>query len=225
MTALISAMNKRAVALAADSAITIGDSSNHKVLNCANKLFNLSSAHSVGVMICGGASYMGLPWEVIIKEFGKSLGDTPLPNLNDYKEQFLSYLKNNNHFCKREWQIENLISELSRLYRINTNSSSPSASQEELKDSFIQKTDEITNDPIEDVEGLNGYPFEDFMMEFGSDIEPKAESFPLIKTYPELNEKFLRCFHKFLLRNNSLLGISKSQIVFTGYAARRLCRN
>ena len=48
-------MNKKGIALAADSAVTIGDS---KIYNTANKLFSLSKINPVGIMIYGNAAFM-----------------------------------------------------------------------------------------------------------------------------------------------------------------------
>ena len=42
MTAIVGILNKRAVAVATDSAVTIDCQSGHKVLNSARKLFQLS---------------------------------------------------------------------------------------------------------------------------------------------------------------------------------------
>lgn len=67
MTAEIAVLNKTGVALAADSAVTIGTTGAQKVYNSANKLFTLSKYQPVGIMIYGGASFMGIPWENLIK--------------------------------------------------------------------------------------------------------------------------------------------------------------
>ena len=40
MTAIVGLLNKRSIALAADSAVTINSPSGHKVLNSANKVFS-----------------------------------------------------------------------------------------------------------------------------------------------------------------------------------------
>jgi len=69
MTAEIGILNTTGVALAADSAVTIGSS---KVFNSADKLFSLSKHHPVGIMIYGNASFMGVPWETIIKIYRRN---------------------------------------------------------------------------------------------------------------------------------------------------------
>ncbi|MBI2770220.1 MAG: hypothetical protein HYX47_11395 [Burkholderiales bacterium] len=91
MTAEVLIMNKGGVALAADSAVTIGSS---KVYNSANKLFALSKLHPVGVMIYGNAELMGLPWETLIKEYRQSvLGAKSFPTLQEYATDFVQFLK------------------------------------------------------------------------------------------------------------------------------------
>lgn len=95
MTAEIAILNKSAVALAADSAVTIGD---NKVYNSANKLFSLSKYHPVGIMIYGGANFMEIPWEVLIKSFRNNIGSKKMDTLEDYKNSFIEYIKNNDQF-------------------------------------------------------------------------------------------------------------------------------
>ena len=63
MTAIVGVLNKHAVAIAADSAVTMGDT--HKVVNCANKIFTISKYHPVAVMTYNNASFMGVPWDII----------------------------------------------------------------------------------------------------------------------------------------------------------------
>ena len=51
MTAQIAIMNKQALALATDSAVTHTEKSGKKIHPSGNKLFTLSKYHPVGVMI------------------------------------------------------------------------------------------------------------------------------------------------------------------------------
>ncbi len=81
MTAEIAILNKSAVALAADSAVTITTSQGQKIYN-TNKLFMLSKYHPVGIMIYSNAELMRVPWETIIKVYRTHLGDTPYSTLN-----------------------------------------------------------------------------------------------------------------------------------------------
>ena len=91
MTAEVGALNTLAVALAADSAVTIGKESN-KIYTSANKIFQLSCSAPVGVMIYGNADLVGLPWETIIKVYRQQLGDTRFDTLGEYAEAFIDFL-------------------------------------------------------------------------------------------------------------------------------------
>ena len=67
MTAEVIVMNKEAVALAADSAITGPRGRELKIYFSANKIFSLSKYCPVGVMVYSTSSFMGIPWETVIK--------------------------------------------------------------------------------------------------------------------------------------------------------------
>jgi hypothetical protein len=109
VTAEIIIMNKSAVALAADSAVTVSGPSASKVYNSANKLFMLTRDDPVGVMIYGSAQYLGMPWETIIKDFRDSPEAQTYDHLEDYADAFIRYLSSADHLCDaasaREWAL------------------------------------------------------------------------------------------------------------------------
>lgn len=92
MTVEVGMLNKQAVALAADSAVTSSINGKQKVNNSANKLFMLSSFSPVGIMIYSSASFMGVPWETIIKMYRKQLNNISFPKTEEYAKDFLDYL-------------------------------------------------------------------------------------------------------------------------------------
>lgn len=96
MTAEIAIMNKTAVALATDSAVTIEQIGDRKVYNSANKLFTLSKYHPVGIMLYGSADFMGIPWETIIKIYRNKLGQQKFDTLKEYADNFVDFLDNGN---------------------------------------------------------------------------------------------------------------------------------
>lgn len=93
MSAGICIMNKTAIALAADSAVTIG--AHLAIHNSANKLFSLSRIAPIGVIVYANAELMGVPIETIVKQHKNDLSTKTFPQLKDYVENFLSYLINN----------------------------------------------------------------------------------------------------------------------------------
>ncbi len=105
MSAGICIMNKNAIAMAADSAVTIGQ--HVAIHNSANKLFSLSRSEPVGVIVYANASLMQVPIEIVIKQYKANLGDKSFRNLEDYVYDFIDYLQNNTtlfHFDKTERQ-------------------------------------------------------------------------------------------------------------------------
>ncbi|SDM71762.1 hypothetical protein [Sediminibacillus halophilus] len=107
MTAEVTIMNKLGMSLAADSAVTSGREGVQKVYNSANKLFSLSRHHSIGFMVYGAASFMEVPWEVIIKSYRAELKDRTFDDVSDYFADFISFLNRDDRFKAEE--IEEII--------------------------------------------------------------------------------------------------------------------
>jgi len=104
MTAVVGILNKQAIALAADSAVTINGANNRKIFNRANKIFTLSKCHPIGVMIYNSASFMGTPWETIIKIYRQQLNDRSFPTVRAYQEDFIQFLHQKHHFTDEPTQ-------------------------------------------------------------------------------------------------------------------------
>jgi hypothetical protein len=90
MTAEVVVINKYGIAMAADSAVTIGG---QKTYNSAVKLFSLSKTAPVGIMIYGNADLSSTPWEIIIKQYRKKIGSTTFASLDDYAKDFINFLR------------------------------------------------------------------------------------------------------------------------------------
>lgn len=91
MTAEIAVLNCSAVALAADSAVTVAGS---KVYNTVNKLFALSYEAPVGVMVYGSAMLCGVPWETLIKEFRTANEGVSYDTLHEYGDALKAFICN-----------------------------------------------------------------------------------------------------------------------------------
>ncbi|GGB38533.1 hypothetical protein F3157_11050 [Virgibacillus dakarensis] len=102
MTAEVVIMNKLGMSLAADSAITSGRDGVQKVYNSAHKLFSLSREHPIGIMVYGAASFMEVPWEVIIKSYRDYLGNKKFADLTYYMEDFLEFLRHDGSFTNED---------------------------------------------------------------------------------------------------------------------------
>lgn len=90
MTAEIVIMNRNAVAMAADSAVTIANG--QKIYNSSNKLFMLSKYHPVGIMVYDSAEFLGVGWETIIKIYRNELGNKKFNTVEEYGNHFLKFL-------------------------------------------------------------------------------------------------------------------------------------
>jgi hypothetical protein len=108
MSAVVGILNKQAIAIAADSAVSI----NGKIYNRALKIFTLSKHHPIGIMIYSSANFMQTPWETIIKMYRADLGDKSFDTLKDYSINFIEYLHNQNFFSNDELQKEFMMESL-----------------------------------------------------------------------------------------------------------------
>jgi hypothetical protein len=106
MTAEIAIMNKDAIALAADSAVTINTGSGRKIYNTVNKLFALTKYAPVGIMVYGRADFMGVPWESIIKTHRTAMGTKTYRTLNEYAEHFISFLNKSTELFPPNLQVQ-----------------------------------------------------------------------------------------------------------------------
>ena len=89
MSAEVILMNKNGIAIAADSAVTIGNKT--KIYNTADKMFMLSKYAPVGILIYNNSSLMGIQLELIIKQYRNKLGTKNFNTLKEYSEDFMNY--------------------------------------------------------------------------------------------------------------------------------------
>jgi hypothetical protein len=104
MSAGVCIMNKNAVALAADSAVSLGN--RIAIHNSADKLFPLSKIASVGLIVYSCAALMGVPVEIIIHEYSEHLGDKTFPNFKQYIDDFKSFIMDNYQYLRIDKQEE-----------------------------------------------------------------------------------------------------------------------
>lgn len=102
MTAVIGILNKNAIAIAADSAVTVSGNNGRKIYNTANKIFMLSKYHPVSIIIYNSANFLSTPWEIIIKIYRDKLKDKSFSCLKDYSEDFFNFLKGEKFFTSEE---------------------------------------------------------------------------------------------------------------------------
>ncbi|MBI0114450.1 MULTISPECIES: hypothetical protein [unclassified Gilliamella] len=109
MTAEIAVYNKSAVALAADSAVTISNQFGlNKINNGAEKLFQLSLNHPVGLMVYGCGDLCKVPWELVIKSYRKERKNQSFPTLREWADDFFSYLQNSEQIISKSMKDEHI---------------------------------------------------------------------------------------------------------------------
>lgn len=109
MTAEIAVYNKSAVALAADSAVTISNQFGlNKINNGAEKLFQLSLNHPVGLMVYGCGDLCEVPWELVIKSYRKERKKQSFPTLREWADNFFSYLQNSEQIISKSMKDEHI---------------------------------------------------------------------------------------------------------------------
>ena len=106
MTAIVGILNKHGIAVAADSAETIGNGI--KIYNKANKIFNVSKYHPVGAAVYGNANFNDLtPWDIVFKLYREDVGKRCLPKLEDYVNSFISFIEEKSFFAETK-ELENV---------------------------------------------------------------------------------------------------------------------
>ncbi|MGC4003721.1 MAG: hypothetical protein QM811_11575 [Pirellulales bacterium] len=104
MTAEIGVLNRHAVALAADSAVSIGKEAD-KIYTSADKLFQLSRNQPIGIMIYGNADFATLPWEVVIKSYRSASSNKTFKTLQEQCDDFLQFLNKSKLIFTPERQL------------------------------------------------------------------------------------------------------------------------
>ena len=75
MTAEIAILNRTAVALAADSIVTLSGPSGSKTYDSAEKIFELSRFRPIGLMVYNNAELIRVPVEILARDFREKISD------------------------------------------------------------------------------------------------------------------------------------------------------
>ena len=106
MTAIVGILNKKGVAIAADSAVTFFNTNQsdiidenedvdirfQKIINSGDKMLRLKDKQPVAVMTVQNANLVQIPWDVIIRWYRKQRDDSGFPNLPDYIKDFMAFV-------------------------------------------------------------------------------------------------------------------------------------
>lgn len=231
MTAIVGVMNKHAVALAADSAVTISSYNGRKVLNTANKIFNISKYEPVGVMVYSNASFMGTPWDLIVKLYRKNLAHQKFDYIDGYITKFLLFLKENGYFCSEKHQKDILMNMMQSCYAEIYSSAKRECElrtpgvmipEFEILTEMISLFNKIASDrnKLNICEEFKDYKLEQFR-QYTVDIISNLES-ELLKSIPAipngLIDSFIEAFFALITRQCNVPGFTG--LVFVGYGEK-----
>ena len=177
MTAEVAVINKSAVAIAADSAVTteLVDSSGRrhdKIFNTANKVFALSKYSPVGIMVYNTMELGGVPWETLIKEYRRHLATLKFDSLEEYADHFFNFLSGNKTLFNEEHIKEVLLLILVKFFTgISSDIKSNSLAKEifeqqiaeleklDFADSFDENFTQLPNDYYDVIDRAADYVF------------------------------------------------------------------
>ncbi len=110
MTVEVALLNRYAVAMAADSMLTVQRKSDRKTFRTVKKLFALSVSEPVGVMVYGDDAVMGRPWETLIQVYRRQLGKQTFDTVAQYAKHFVQFVEGSVEFFPVSGQEEYFIS-------------------------------------------------------------------------------------------------------------------
>lgn len=183
MSAGICIMNRNAIAMAADSAVTVGDHA--AIHNSANKLFSLSKVAPVGAIIYANSTFMGVPVEIIVKEYKKQIEHKTFPTLKDYLTDFIAYIEANERLFRFDINEENFVMRLfvnfigglqgdHELLTERKQNEIERALTEEEKKAIVAETIEVTKQFVDGVKKIDEADFSTYVR---SKYKPKFIDF------------------------------------------------
>lgn len=227
MTAVIGILNKHGITMAADSAVTVTGGNQKKIYNTANKIFTLSKHHPVGIMIYSTSTFMSIPWETIIKLYRKELGEKYFDTVEDYKNDFIEFLKLKKFYTNKESQLHNLKQfiywNLNVLKDEIARNLSDGKSEEELsiefKENILEKVKgnvESLKDTKDVLKDYEDYELESFIEYADKGIKEVIEIiFEGIELTGEIKELIVEQYF-YHLRTDNFIGL-ESGLVFGGF--------
>lgn len=117
MTAVVGILNKRGVAIAADSAVTRthnrdGRYKKQKFTKNGNKMLRMSNVVPVSIMLTGNGAFIGNQWDIVVRQYRRDRGDVCHSTVEACVHDFFDYIAYNDIFWNerrmRHWITENM---------------------------------------------------------------------------------------------------------------------
>lgn len=225
MTAIVGILNKQAIAVAADSAVTIGRG--QKIYNTANKVFTLSKRHPVGIAIYSNATFNDcVPWETVIKMYRDYLGDTHKSSVKEYAEDFFKFLNDfkNKHLPQQEVNKALCRDVLSFWQTVIVASVSGFNGQEELKHEHIERLDNVLKRVCENCEGaseiemLKDITKDEFLASINTALNLISKQFEKAEAqFNEFKDRIEEILYSVFIKKTKYLHPNYTGLAFFGY--------
>lgn len=212
MTTEIAVINRLGIALAADSAVTIPGYGGDKVFDTGDKLFELSELHPVALMVNGSMDFLGVPWELIAKEFRCQVPDgAPDISIAEWMARFLDFVSHHQAVKPddvRRWTLQLIREEsdaLSARVREALEQSTADANQGNLQQvrrdlyqrDMVESLDALQKEDL--IESLHGVEEDDLLAPLRSEIAELDPPLPFADD-AELVALFVRVIAQRLLK-------------------------
>lgn len=229
MTSEVCLMNRLAAVLAADSATTVTrwveGHREERYFKGANKIFQLSNYNPLGLMIFDSADILGVPWELVAKEFRSTLGSRSFNSVAGYAQEFFSFLDDNLKLFPESVQKENFLTatEMAMLKFMIERERAESSSQ------ALLPVDEDIDNKILELENIKFHNctgkeiFESIISSMSSEIEEKIITIKEMFEggFPsDMNRAILFCVLSVL--KNPKMFLDKTGLVFCGYGEHEI---
>ena len=210
MTSEVAILNRHGIAIAADSAVTVGE---ERVWKTTNKIFSLGPQNDIGVMVYGAGAFCGFPWEIVVKAF-KSQNTESFSLTSTCAERFQEFLNDErwkNPIHERLTAITIIVNEIVDLddQSDKDNATAFRRSAKHLLETWIEvaQSKDILLDDIE---------YDAFIEEFGEDIEKtRTEHIPF--HFPRYLDSLLKNYLFEYLRRSECKTDYESGVVICGY--------
>ena len=228
MTAEIAILNRTAVALAADSIVTLSGTSGSKTYDSAEKIFELSRIRPIGLMVYNNAELVRTPLEILAREFREHTSDEFALLLQVWPrfQRFLLELRTESEFDDSTTQFESLIdAELKGLQATFLNAAMKRAGEagQQLVDALERILEDMIDTAIETANAdrlqdfLANVKLKEFTERYGAITNRLVENelVPLVQglTGKAVGDRIRNKFHKLAF---SLVRSRKRSQAFTG---------
>jgi len=248
MTSVVGILNKRGLAIAADSAVTRTRNNSgrpeEKVTKNGNKMIRMSNDDPIAVMITGSADFLGVPWDVIVRRFRQRRGEENkhYPTVEACVTDFFDYVASNDtlwndvqcnsYLCSlASWLFNKAMLEIS--FENDRNDDFTMEYPEEFVQAFTSILSRIAKEKLSGLGSphFKGYSLDEFRRDAAETLDDfflrytdslDLGAFP--ETFPEKVLKAIRpTFEAALLAvmGSKMENDKSSQLVFTGYGVEQ----